>query len=167
MLLGNGDGTFKTAVPYYAGGFGATSVAVADVNRDGKPDLLISTCGDVGCKDPMVGVLLGNGDGTFQAAVVYRSGVPLGTVTAADVNEDGKPDILIANSRTTVGVLLGNGDGTFQPAISYGSGGNGAGSIAVGDLNGDGKQDLIVAHACPTIDNGYCPNSMLELLGKR
>jgi hypothetical protein len=164
VLLGNGDGTFKTAVPYYAGGFGATSVAVADVNRDGKPDLLVSTCGDVGCKDPMVGVLLGNGDGTFQAAVLYRSGVPLGTVTAGDVNEDGKPDILIANSSTTVGVLLGNGDGTFQPAISYGSGGNGAGPIAVADVNGDGKQDLIVANACPTSDNGYCPYSVLGVL---
>ena len=59
MLLGNGDGTFQPAVRYTLGGFGATSVALADVNGDGKLDLLVAT-------GSAVGVLLGNGDGTFR-----------------------------------------------------------------------------------------------------
>ena len=44
MLLGNGDGTFQTAVTYGSGGFDAYSVAVADVNGDGKPDLVVANC---------------------------------------------------------------------------------------------------------------------------
>ncbi len=42
VLLGNGDGTFQTAVTYDSGGYAANSVAVADVNGDGKPDLLVA-----------------------------------------------------------------------------------------------------------------------------
>ena len=75
----------------------AFSVAVADVNGDGKPDLVVAnrnTMAAVGS----VGVLLGNGDGTFQAAVTYGSGgYQANSVAVADVNGDGKPDLLVAN----------------------------------------------------------------------
>jgi len=76
VLLDNGDGTFQTAVTYDSGGYGATSVAIADVNGDGKPDLLVvNACGISNCdSSSTVGVLLGNGDGTFQTAVTYGSG---------------------------------------------------------------------------------------------
>ena len=142
VLLGNGNGTFQTAVTYDSGGLNPYSVAVADVNGDGKPDLLVANEGS-----NTVGVLLGNRNGTFQTAVTYGSG-GLGAVSVAvaDVNGDGKPDLLVANEGSnTVGVLLGNRNGTFQTAVTYGSGGLGAVSVAVADVNGDGKPDLLVA----------------------
>ena len=120
VLLGNGDGTFQAEVNYASGGDNADSVAVADVNGDGIPDLLVANecAGD--CEfdgNGAVGVLLGNGDGTFQAAVsYYTGGLSAYSVAVGDVNEDGKPDLVVANL-DSVGVLLGNGDGTFQPAM--------------------------------------------------
>jgi hypothetical protein len=161
VLLGNGDGTFQPAVTYRSGGVTALSVAVADVNDDGKPDLLVANFW-ASFQNPIgtVGVLLGNGDGTFQSAVAYATGGTGGpnvggSVTVADVNGDGKPDLLAANEgNATVGVLLGNGDGTFQPVVTYGSGGSGANSVAVGDVNGDGKPDLIVATSFPSATVG-------------
>jgi len=80
-------------VTYGSGGYYATSLAVADVNGDGKPDLLVanecaigSNCGSSG----KVGVLLGNGDGTFQAPVTYSSGGQFPySLAVGDVNGDG------------------------------------------------------------------------------
>src|SRR5882724_1891225 len=76
VLLGNGDGTFQTGVTYNTGGFHADSVAVGDVNGDGKPDLVVTNeCASNSCgTNGSVSVLLGNGDGTFQSAVSYNSG---------------------------------------------------------------------------------------------
>src|ERR1035438_4726745 len=66
---------FAPAVTYGSGGVRAWSVAVADVNGDGKPDLLgANGCAISGCANSSVGVLLGNGDGTFQTVVTYGSG---------------------------------------------------------------------------------------------
>ena len=98
---------------------------MADVSGDGKPDLVVAN------RNGSVGVLLGNGDGTFQAAVTYGSGGAIASALAvADMNGDGKPDLVVANhcagsdcANGSVGVLLNNGDGTFQPAVSYSSGG--------------------------------------------
>jgi hypothetical protein len=69
---------FQPAVTYESGGLRGSSISVADVNRDGIPDLIVSNlhsyaCSD-NCFDGSVGVLLGNGDGTFQTAVIYSSG---------------------------------------------------------------------------------------------
>ena len=80
-----------------------TSVAVADVNGDGKPDLVVANvCASSAddCANGTVGVLLGNGDGTFQTAVTYGSGgYEANSVAVADVNGDGKPDLLVANQQ--------------------------------------------------------------------
>lgn len=172
VLLGNGDGTFKSVVTYYSGGLNADSIAVADVNRDGKLDLLVANaCANNECTNGAVGVLLGNGDGTFQTAVSYSSdGQGASSVAVADVNDDGKPDLLIANecgsSECTgangVSVLLGNGDGTFKAAVSYGSGGYQAASLATEDVNGDGKLDLLVANRCNNDTN--CTNGTVSVL---
>ena len=153
VLLGNGNGTFQTAVTYDSGGPISQSVAVADLNGDGKLDLVVTSACVTCPGEGSVGVLLGNGDGTFRQAVMYASGADEATsVVVADVNGDGKPDLLVSNVFTevysdmngAVGVLLGNGDGTFRTAVTYSSGAYGGGPMAVADLNGDGNQDLAV-----------------------
>lgn len=170
VLLGNGDGTFRTAVSYSSGGYYPSAVAVADVNGDGMPDLLVanqcaSTCSGSSPVVGSVGVLLGNGDGTFQSVVTYHTAGYFGKALAvADVNGDGRPDLLVTihcgtnpcSSDDLVGVLLGNGNGTFQAAVTYSSGGYAAESIAVHDVNGDGKPDILVSNQCASYGN--CTN---------
>ena len=177
VLLGNGDGTFQPAVSYNSGGYGGYSIAVADVNGDGHPDLLVANeCAASNCQNGGVGVLLGNGDGTFQSAVSYNSGGYFAiSLAVADVNGDGKPDLLVAHSclsssacsNGTVSVLLGNGDGTFQAAVSYNSGGYLARALAVADMNGDGIPDLVVGNYCASSSgcNGANGGSVGVLLG--
>jgi hypothetical protein len=157
VFLGNGDGTLQSPVSYGSGGYLASGIAIADVNADGHPDLLVANfCRVVnGCDIGNVAVLLGNGDGTFQPARTYASGDPEpAAVAVADLNGDGKLDIVLATVQTVspyataVSVLLGNGDGTFQSAVSYSAGGDSPVSIAVGDLNGDGHPDVVVASLC-------------------
>jgi hypothetical protein len=143
VLLGNGDGTFRPAVSYAAGS-NPQSVAVGDFNGDGTPDLAVAG-GDSGAGS--LSVLLGNGDGTFQAAVHYDGGIGPDRVTVGDFNADGVPDLAVANLYGNhVSVLLGNGDGTFQAPDSYRAG-SGPFFAAVGDFNGDGWPDLAVANA--------------------
>ncbi len=70
-----------------------------------------------------VSVLLGNGDGTFQAAVNYDTGTGPRSIATGDFNSDGNTDLVVANTDSNnVSVLLGNGDGTFQAAVNYGTG---------------------------------------------
>lgn len=174
VLLGNGNGTFQTGQTYSTGGVVASSVTMADVNRDGNLDLLVANqCLDSTCANGGVSVLLGNGDGTFQAAQSYASG-GLTAVSVAVGNFRGgkKVDLVVANECTSngncngnVGVLLGNGDGTFQAAQNYASGGYTAVSVAVGDFNEDRKTDLVVANQCQA--SGDCTHGNVGvLLGK-
>ncbi len=173
VVLGNGDGTFQPAVTYDSGGYSAFSVAVADVNGDGKPDLVVANeCASSNCTNGGVGVLLGKGDGTFQAAVSYDSGGhDAFSVAVDDVSGDGKPDLLVANfcadsnclTDGSVAVLLGKGDGTFRAAVTYDSGAYHAVSVAVGDVNGDDKPDLLVANFCA--DTNCATGSVGVLLG--
>ena len=156
VLLGNGDGTFKPAVTYDTGGFASFSGFLVDINGVGKPDVIVLNCsprGSADCShDGTIGVLIGNGDGTFQKATTYDSGGLGGTsaLVVADVNGDGKADILVGNNcpgnctgNGSFGVLLGKGDGTFQPSVTYTlTGVGGVEDIVVADLNGDHKPDL-------------------------
>jgi uncharacterized protein (DUF2141 family) len=174
VLLGNGDGTFRPTVVYDSGGVLATWVAVADVNGDGKPDLLVThVCANSSsCANGTVSVLLGNGDGTFRAAVAYDSGgIEADSVAVADMNGDGKPDLVVSNCTNcstdghgSVAVLLSNGDGTFQTAHAIDSGGYAPLSIALADVNGDGKPDVIVGQ-CSGPTFGCRPGEVGVLLG--
>ena len=146
VLLGNGDGTFQSAVNYGAGD-GPSSVAIGDLNGDGDPDLAVANW-----LSDNVSVLLGNGDGTFQAAVNYGAGDESSLCRhrrpgwrrrpGPGRGESGRAD--------NVSVLLGNGDGTFQSAVNYGAG-DSLQSVAIGDLDGDDDLDLAVANAEATM----------------
>src|SRR5579871_1793026 len=140
IFLGKGDGTFtagavvnvSTPVPLY----------VADFNGDGKLDL---AGGDV--TDDVIVVLLGNGDGTFQAPL--SSPVPGSpqSIVGLDFNGDGLIDLAESNFAGGVTVLLGKGDGTFQKPVSYDAGAGSSLYLASLDVNGDGNLDLIVNDA--------------------
>lgn len=138
VLLGNGDGTFRPHNDYPAG-VNPTGVVVADFNGDGKLDLAVGIPGEEG---GAVAILLGNGDGTFRPPVNYP--VPEGAVRVevADINQDGKLDLIVANSHLpSVNILLGNGDGTFQPVLSFPCG-NRPWNAVPADFNGDGRLDI-------------------------
>jgi hypothetical protein len=167
VLLGNGDGTFQPAASFYSGGLSPRGIAVADLNGDGHPDLVVANFFAAGGGEGIIGVLLGNGDGTFQPAVTYDSGgVIAASVAIADVNGDGKPDLVVANECATqkckhgvVAVLLGNGDGTFKKAVKFPAGITQ--SVVVADVNGDGKPDAIVADFCAT---SKCASGAVDVL---
>lgn len=142
VFIGKGDGTFRTATTYDFGR-GAASVAVADLNGDGKVDLAVSTFDRTTIPGPAtVSVFLGNGDGTFGAPNAFVTGAA-GSIIAEDFDGDGQVDIAVASSvNNTVSLLLGAGDGTFRSQVDFGAG-NSPRSLVAGDFNGDGHIDLI------------------------
>ena len=177
VLLNHGDGTFAGAVLYDSGGYsGAPDITSADVNHDGHPDILVlnncstaaaspangSQCMDTNSEHMpgTVGVLLGNGNGTFQQAVTYLSGGygPL-SLAAVDLNRDGNLDLLVANSCSNVycnsgisggkaSVLLGNANGSFQTPVNYDDNALQPVSVAAADVDGDGAADAVVLNNC-------------------
>jgi hypothetical protein len=145
VLFGNGDGSFQSPMPYPVGKY-PVAVAVGDFNGDGIPDLAVGTLTNLGF--PTVSVLLGNGDGTFQAAKNYGVSSDPVSVAVGDFNGDGIPDLAVG-SYGVVSILLGNGDGSFQHAVDYKNGQNGSAggaSVTVADFNGDSVQDVAVAN---------------------
>ena len=148
VYLGDGQGHFPFNNSYSIGTTLTRSLAAADVNGDGKLDLI--------APDPSnsaVAVLYGNGDGTFQNAVDFPAAVagvtaPTG-VAVGDFNKDTKPDIVVASSTGCcplgggISVLLNSGAGSFLPPVLYSNpSGVDAGQVAIADLNADGQLDV-------------------------
>ena len=134
VLLNNGNGTFQNAVNYPVDR-NPEGIATGDFNSDGKLDL---AAGNFLGGTPATGnisILIGNGNGTFQAAVNYDAGSPY-QLRVADLNGDGKLDLVAASwTSNKVSVLLGNGNGTFQSVVAYSTGTEPHG-VAVADFNG-------------------------------
>jgi hypothetical protein len=146
VALGRGDGTFvedTTKLMSYCNYYcEADAVYAADVNGDGKPDLIFATCcaGVEGGVD--ISVLLANGNGTFQNAGVTGGGSLNLDLAFADFNNDGKLDMAFVDG-SALGIDLGNGDGTFRNQAPYGYGNVNPVFIATGDFNGDGNVDVV------------------------
>jgi hypothetical protein len=140
--LGNGDGTFAAASTFYTGA-NPRSVALGDVNGDGKLDIITANF-----YGNSASVLLGNGDGTFGTQASFGVGSYPQSVTVGDVNGDGNLDIIAANygsSSNNVSVLLGEGDGTFAAQATFATDGSPY-SVILGDVNGDGRLDIVTAN---------------------
>jgi uncharacterized protein (TIGR03437 family) len=149
ILLGAGEGTFRQTFQY---SFASTdlppvSIAIADFNGDGKPDLAVLVSVPPGGRTQgEVEIFLGNGDGTLQPPMSFA--LPAGNPTfiaAGDFNGDGIPDVA-ATAHGGVWVWLGKGDGTFSAPTAYSFPNVTLTSVAIGDFNRDGKLDLAVAN---------------------
>jgi hypothetical protein len=149
VMFGLGHGTFKPAKQIVTGG-SPGFLLVGDFNNDGKADIAVAnepdpTSGIVPVGGPApnsVSILLGNGDGTFRPSIDTPT-VGARQIAAADFNEDGKLDLLVATGdSTTVQLLLNNGNGTFLVSDTAAPAFTG---VLVGDFNRDGKQDFIAA----------------------
>jgi len=162
VLLSNGDATFQP--PLTLGGvLDPGAVAIADVNNDGKLDLLVA--------DQVSGIVdrfVGNGDGTFQGAIVSNVQSQFGFGVFADIDKDGKLDLVTASS-----VLTDDGSGSFTNAtlLPGGTQNNCSPpnqSVAVGDLNNDGNPDIVVADCSTDVTvfladgrGGFLPGSAI------
>jgi hypothetical protein len=143
------------------------AVVTGDFNGDGKFDAVVvnSNCSASGCAtEGSISILLGSGQGTFQAPVNYPTGYDPTWIATGDFDGDGKLDLAVAYhgcaSATAcpggIAIFLGKGDGSFKNSVTYETGDDPR-YVAIGDLNGDGKLDLVVTN--------YSGNTVSILLG--
>ncbi|MBA3912386.1 MAG: VCBS repeat-containing protein [Acidobacteriales bacterium] len=153
ILLGNGDGTFRTVQSFPGQSF---RVSIGDWNSDGVLDLAV-----VKAFPDEVSVFLGLGDGTFSPPTNYPfTSRPQG-IAAGDLNGDGIADLVTANHQGSVSVLLGQGGGTFASPVNYTLGNPfDSDDVVVGDFNRDGKLD-----AAAVQPDGIVGGSLDVLLG--
>ncbi len=148
---GNGDGTFK---PPVGTGFSPNSVAVGDLNGDGKLDLVTTSSTYLPAPYYAFGsyvgtaqVLVGRGDGTVTPGPSYSlNGGQPSAVAIADFNRDGRPDFIVAqNDTNAVTVFLNDGNGAFIAQVDSAAG-VGPAALAVGDFNGDAFPDVVATN---------------------
>jgi hypothetical protein len=145
VLLGNGDGTFRSQQEY-GDMVAPLRVVIADLNGDGRADIVAASANGAA-------VLLGYGDGTFQPNANY--GPAINWVAVGDLNKDGKLDLVTSGPDRFVGTMLGNGDGTFQQRFGITrSSFSAVTSVEIGDLNGDGVDDIIIGGTEPYYTHG-------------
>src|SRR5262249_47264746 len=135
-------------------GFRPGSIVTADLNNDGKQDVVVLNQGQSPDFTSSASVLLGNGDGSFRPAITTGLLPGAMSVTAGDFNNDGRLDLAISNRLTDVVELLrGNGDGAFQanpvllPIPRNGATFPTITSVAVADFEHDGTLDIAVTSA--------------------
>ncbi len=144
MFLGNGNGTFQAGqVTTISNTFrNPFALTAGDVNNDGKLDLVVTSLSASGSGG--VAVLLGVGDGTFQAASIFTNDLgAAASITMADVNGDGNLDVLAGEVSGGVEVFLGIGDGTFSAPVVYGASLGQINALVAADMNADGMLDLV------------------------
>ena len=147
LLLNKGDSTFSKTALSPTTGLSLGGIAAGDLNGDGLLDLVLANYD--GGSGNGVTVLLGKGDGTFEAAKLYGA-TPLGqrSVVVGDFNGDGTPDLATGQEfGGSIALLLGNGNGTFEDAIVENPNGGDNGYLAAADFNGDGFADLALPGA--------------------
>ncbi|MDP9404638.1 MAG: FG-GAP-like repeat-containing protein, partial [Actinomycetota bacterium] len=140
-FLGNGDGTFARLAPFPVGGPCPASLAVADLDGDGRQDVATTYSGA-----SSVGVFWGRGDGTFEPVFFSEVGGPASAVAVGDVSGDGRADLAVTRSDARVTVLMGRAPRSFTPSATHATGASPS-SVMATDLNRDGRLDLAVANA--------------------
>jgi len=140
VLLNNGNGAFQSPVPYPNPiGVDSGQVAVADLNTDGRLDVVESSM-----SGQSVAVFLGNGDGTLRTAINYTVAWP-SSVAVGDLNGDKKPDVVASSYYDGTVWALVNKGGVFQVSGVYSSDWS-AMSLALADFNGDKRLDFITGN---------------------
>jgi uncharacterized protein (TIGR03437 family) len=166
VLKGIGDGTFRQTFTYTAANGYPRATAVADFNRDSRPDIVVALTPGVGVG--RIEVLPGKGDGTFQAPIATPAPAELSALQVGDFNGDGRPDVaglLALSGMESVLVFLGDGAGGFAAPVSYATGIT-PNAIALGDFNGDGKLDMAIACSGDARTAGNVGGGLFIYLGK-
>ena len=151
VFLGDGSGGFGSRIAVNNIGLGHKSLALGDVNGDGKLDLAFAITVDGG-GPYTVGVALGNGAGNFGVPTLYAESSPVSEVKLVDLDGDGNLDLLyIQSTPNQVCYRLGNGNGTFGAATRLATG-NKITDVQTADLNRDGRLDLVWTRSGTTSD---------------
>jgi len=143
---------FRAPSSYFSTGTKPTSVAIADLDRDGKADLVTTNVGDYPSRISSLSILKGKGDGTFEPHRMIPVGYAPQAVVIEDLDGDDLVDLVVSHhgegpaSVGTIAVFRGSGDGTFGPATNY-PGGDRVHCLNAVDLDRDGKLDLVTENA--------------------